>query len=234
MKRKRSRGFEGLAVVFAFTLASSAAAQVPVTPQQADVLQRPVELLGLDGTGSDAVTGFLVQAQVPGGIILIYDECAQPRLEHFSFPRGTLQQGLDYISTTEVSWRWTYKDGVVLAAHGDADKTILNTVIRAVDISSRDALSFAAQKLFLTPEVQAAVSKAGLEEMVPPIGFSAMQPSGKHSQQESTASQQKHLQNITLEKALNSLAEMHGSAVWRYEQFKCGAKSSYRVGWAGS
>lgn len=207
-------------------------AQVTATPQQADVLKRPVELRSLDGTGSDAMIGLLVQARVPGGIILIYDECGQPRMKHFSFPRGTLQQGLDYISTTEVSWRWIYKDGVILAARGDTDKTILNTIIRAVDISSKDALSLAAQKLFLTPEVRAAISKAGLEEMVPQIGFSAMQPSGKSSEQEPTATRSMHLQNVTLEKALNSLAEMHGSAVWRYEQFKCGTKSSYRVGWA--
>ena len=215
-----------------FLAAAICYAQALAPPRQVDVLQRSVELSSFEGTASYAAEQLLVQSRVAGGITLIYDECAQPDTKHFSFPRGTLRRGLDYISTTDSSWKWTYSDGVVLVARGNSDKTILNTIIRAADISPKDAPSVAAQRLLQAPEVRAAINKAGLEEMVPPIGFSAMRPTGEGSAEDSAAIRPKHLQNVTLESALNSVAAMHGAAVWRYEQFKCGKKSSYRIGWA--
>src|SRR5580698_8542151 len=212
-----------------FLLTGICQAQVP-THQQIVVLARQVELRNLDGTSADAIAALLTQAQAPGGIISAYGACTAPGTEHISVSPGTLQQGLDYISMVDPSRKWTLKDGVILVGHDTANGTILNTVIRSIDISPNDALSLVAQRLLQTVETQTAIKEANLDEMIPPLGLSPIKPSEETSSRKS-APPSKHFENVTLEQALNSLAAMHGNAVWHFEQFKCGAKSSFRISW---
>ena len=205
--------------------------QAALPPKQDSALLRPVETRSLDGTSVDAVAALLAQAQVPGGVISTYESCAGSGPRHFALPRGTLRQGLDYISMIDASRRWTYKNGVVLVGYDSTDHTILNTVIHEVDINPKDALSLAAQRLFETAEAREAIRKANLDTMPAPLGFSPNKHGGQGPQREAAAALPKHFQNITLEEALDSIAVMHGNAVWHFEQFKCGAKSSFRISW---
>jgi hypothetical protein len=204
-----------------FALQASAAALGP------DVLNRQVALGHSPRTSAEAVSSLLAQARTPGGIISIYDGCAKPSPQVFSLAEANLKQALDYVSTVDHARNWTYADGLILVGLEQADDTILNTVISDIEIPPGEALSLSAQRLLHTPEVQAAIEKAKLNEITPELGFGQISRNPKPPQ----IDQPTHLQGVTLMKALNTLASMKGTPVWEFEQTKCNNKSSFRLDW---
>ncbi len=206
--------------------------QTSAFAQEVAALSRPVALVNLKGTSDDAVAALLNQARIPGGIVSLYAGCVKPREHTFSLQDGTLQRGLDYILTIDDSRRWTQRDGVILVGFQLTGKTILSTIIRELYVNPNDPLSLSVQRLLASREVRESVEKAGLIEMSPELGFSSIAKPGATALEESRAQQTMYFHEITVEQTLNALASKNRTAVWHYEQFVCGGKSSFRLSWA--
>jgi len=196
-----------------------------------ELLKRPAVLRNMKGTSAEAIASLLAQARVPGGIVSISANCDKPNDLLFASKSETLQGGLDYVSSLDASQAWIYKNGVVLAGRKQARKTLLKTTISEITIDPNETLSLATQRLLETAEVRGEVAKNGLEELTTPLGFSAIQPVSNRPSVSSENRKPELLQRKSLEDALNALALSRNSAVWHYEQFVCGKKTSFRVSW---
>jgi hypothetical protein len=198
---------------------------------KSEILLRPATLRNMKGTAPDAIASLLTQARVPGGIISIYANCTKPSQLLFSSKSETLKNGLDYVSSTDASDAWIFKDGVVVVGFKQAQHTLLKTVISEVKINPNETLSLATQELLGSPELKEAIAKSGLEEATISLGFSAVQTKSNGVSIPAENRKQEPLRGRTLEEALNALALSRSSAVWHYEQYTCGKNSSFRVSW---
>lgn len=207
-------------------------AQTPAPSSSVATLDRPVGLSDLKGTSADAAASLLLEAQVPGGVISKYDDCAQPTELVFSLPAGTkLVDGLNYVSGLDNSRQWAYRDGVVVVGSKLTGPTLLNTILGQVRTEAMGSLTLSTQQLLESAAVRRQIKKTGLIQMNTPIGFSAVSKSEVSSG--SSALERPHFdfQGKSLEQALNILAVSNGRGVWHYEQFECGQKTSFRIGW---
>jgi hypothetical protein len=187
-------------------------------------------------TTSGAVVSILLsEAHTPGGIVSVYDNCSQPEVREFSLTETTLGQGLDYVSRIDATRTWIYSDGVIVVGSNLADRTILSTIIRDVDIYQREPLSLTAQRVLSTPDVRSRIQKGQITELNPDLGFAQVPRPSSASPSEPSPSTNadvpKRLHNVALIDALNLIAKSHGAGVWEYEQFSCRGKSSFRLNW---
>ena len=203
--------------------------QTAPSSSESEVLSRHVALDGSTRTSVDAMSLMLAQASVPGGIISVSNGCTSPNPRAFPLAETTLKDGLDYVSTIDPARKWSYGERLILIGMEHANSTILNTVINDVEIQPGDALTLSTQRLVHTSEVQASIQRAGLEEISPELGFGQIPRNPKPASPET--SKPIHLHQVTLVKALNTLALTKGTAVWEYEQSTCNGKSSFRLDW---
>lgn len=208
--------------------------QAPAPAQETAVLRRPVALSALKGTSAVAAITLLAEAHVPGGVISLYNRCTAPSDQRFSLQETTLEQGLDYVSTIDSSRKWNYQEGLIIVGYEVAEKTILKTTLHDVDIDPNDALSLSTERLLGTVELREQVKREGLLEMSTALGFSAISRNGTAPPEKSRTSKPKHFPEITMVQALNFLASTKGMAVWHYEQFVCGNRTSFRLSWVVS
>jgi len=221
--------WDSLALAWTLILCTLQASPSAVEPS---VLNRPVALNHLRLTTGATMSLLLSEAQVPGGIISIYEHCEQPNEREFSLDETTLKQALDYISTIESTRTWTYKDGLILVGLEQSDKTILRTVIHDVDFNPTEALTLSAQRLLETPEVRTSIQNAELNELSPELGFGQIRKNPSAASLQSSLNEAKHLHEISLLHALNVVAATKGTGVWEYEQFNCSNRTSFRLNWA--
>jgi hypothetical protein len=182
-------------------------------------------------TSGAAISTLLSEAHTPGGIVSIYDNCSQPDVREFSLDETTLGQGLDYVSRIDAKRTWSYSNGLIMVGSELADKTILDTVIRDVDIYPRAPLTLTAQRLLSTPDIRSRIQREQISEQNPDLGFAQIPKQSPVSSSEPTANVAKHLRKVTLMDALNFSAKTHGAGVWEYQQFGCQNKSSFRLTW---
>ncbi len=201
-------------------------AQAPVPADRVEILSRPAAVKTFKATSGAAIADLLDGTHVPGGIVSVYSRCATPIEYQFSFSGATLEQELDYISSVDTSRRWIYRDGVILVGSEFLPRTILNTIIKDVDIKSDDALSLSTQRLLESPEVRG----RAVEGMIEVSGFYAV-PKPSMPTEDLAAPASRHLHQVTLADALAAVATMKGKNVWHYEQFECSSKPTYRIAW---
>jgi hypothetical protein len=200
--------------------------------ENTDALDRAVTIKNLRGTSADAVSTLLVEAEVPGGVVSVYDNCARPTEHVFSSPpAATLRQALDYVSTVDHARTWAYRDGVIIVGSGPTSNTILGTVLGEVTIEPTDSLSLATQKLLESKEMKDKIRRAGLVELNTPLGLYAVRRADTIPSSLAHSSKAIQTRGKTLEQALNVLASSNGMAAWHYEQFGCAKKTSFRVSW---
>jgi len=212
-------------------ITSFLSAQAPVPADKVEILSRPAAAKTFKGASGAAVADLLAGTRVPGGIISVYSRCATPTEYQFSFSGATLEQELDYISYIDTSRKWIYRDGVILVGSDILPRTILNAIIKDIDIKPDDALSLSTQRLLQSPEVRDRANVAGLVEgMTQVSGFYAL-PNSSTPTEHPAAPASRHLHQVTLADALDEVATMKGKNVWHYEQFECGSKPTYRVVW---
>jgi len=125
--------------VFVCTLALYTSQTSPQT-RKTTPLSRTVALGGASTTSGAAVSFLLSEARVPGGIISVYDKCAQSSPQEFSLKETTLKEALAYVSQIDGSRKWLFANGLVVVGSQLTGKTILNTVIGDVDIDSNELL----------------------------------------------------------------------------------------------
>jgi hypothetical protein len=201
-----------------------------VKTSQQDVLSRVASVKPYTGASSGAIADLLAGTHVPGGIVSVYSRCSTPAQYQFPFDGATLGKELDYVRSIDSSRVWIYRDGFIIVNHDLINRTVLAANISDIDVNPDDALTLSTQKLVRSPEVAKRVKDLRLEEMYNRGGFSAIRASG-YPNEEVPASPPQHLHQINLEDALNRLASIKGNAVWHYEQFECGTKSTFRIQW---
>jgi hypothetical protein len=210
---------------------SSLVTEVPTQSPDTGALNRSVALTDFKGTSADAVASLLTKAEVPGGVVSIYEGCTQPEQRVFSLQGATLSHGLDYISSLDGSRKWIFQEGVVVVGSGLVSETPLSTVLGEVVIDSTDSLSLSTQKLLESVEVRQRIKKIGLVELNTPLGLSGVSRTEAGHPQARPKPQPIHLNGKRLEQVLNILASSKGKAVWHYEQFVCDQKTSFRISW---
>jgi hypothetical protein len=194
------------------------------------ILDRPVALKDLNGTSAEAVEVLLAESGASGGVISVYDRCAQPRTRVFSVQGVTLRGGLDYILTLDGSRKWTYQDGVLVVGLTPPGATLLDTVLGESSVDPEVPLTLSTQKLLQSKEVAARIAKMGLVELTVPLGYSAA-PKDVAAAASPRQPPLKIQSGRTLQQALDILASSKGRAIWQYEQFTCGHKSAFRITW---
>jgi hypothetical protein len=206
-------------------------AQTPAPADKVEMLNRPAGIKTFTATSGAAVADLLDGTHVPGGIISVYSRCATPTEYQFSFSGATLEKELDYIASIDTSRKWIFREGAILVGSDMLPRTILNAIIKEIDLKPDDALSLTTQRLLESQEVRDRAKVAGLEEgMTPVSGFYAL-PNPSTPNEHLAPAAPRHLHQVTVAEALDQLAMMKGQKVWHYEQFECGNRPSYRITW---
>jgi len=217
-----------------FLISGLGASQTIAQASKLEPLKRPAALKKMKGTSADAIASLLAQANMAGGIISTYSDCGKPKEHLFVTKSGTLQDNLDYVSSLDASQAWIYENGVILAGFKQAPKTLLATTISEVKIDPNETLSLATQRLLGSSELREVIARTGVEESASPLGYSSV-PSRQGAYSTTKEDRQPEvLYGKTFEEALNALALSRNSAVWHYEQYVCGKRSSFRVSWVVS
>lgn len=107
----------------------------------------------------------------------------------------------------------------------------MNTAISKVTIEPTETLSLATQHILESIELKDVIGRTGMEQLTTPLGFSEIQNNSDSTSPSPENRKREVLFGKTLEDALNALALSRNSAVWHYEQYNCGKKSSFRVSW---
>ena len=209
------------------------AREVSGGPKRADdqsVLAREIELPNLKEACLENAAGLALDAaSVPGGIILARP-CAQRTRHNYVF-RGpaSLRDVIKVITSTDPSYAWSIKGGVVNIAPRVQSPPILDTRISAFDSGSATALEAAVSMLLQLPEVRDRMKDLGFEE-----GFNSLQ--GYRVLRKQQASSQTHprelgvqVEDVSLREALNAIVRAHGRGVWVYEEYRTSGKRYFRI-----
>jgi len=195
-------------------------------------LDRTISLKNFHGTTADAVSAMLAQARLSGGIVTLSDRCAQPDQLPLNLNEISIRNGLDQIANIDHSRAWIFSSGQILVGNQLLKKTILSKTVGEVVFKGGEPLSLSTQRLIQSKEVQQQVTRAGLQELSPSLGFAGVEGQSGQTTSHSVDQPVKRVSHKQLYEALNALAAARGRvSVWHYEQFSCGGKQSFRISW---
>jgi hypothetical protein len=174
----------------------------------------------------NALTSALSAAHVPGGVATI-TACES---ENYDLaPVGsTLGDVLDAIVLANPQSRWFVDDGVVNLVPSSNEPTLLDAKIANFHGNYGKTQDDMLQKLLAMPEVKEAAARLQLSEGSTEIGLSSLARPGFEAT-EPTKGYPLHLQNATVREILNALARAHGSAVWSYQERRCGGPKEFSI-----
>jgi hypothetical protein len=209
------------------------AAEVPGRPKKADdqsVLARKIQLPNLKGACLANAAGLALDAaRVPGGIILARP-CAQQARHNYAFRApASLRDVIEVITSSDPSYGWSIKEGVVSIAPRIQTPPILDTRISAFDSGRATALEAAVNMLLQLPEIRNRMKGLGFEE-----GFNSLQGYRVLRNQEAGFETQPRelgvkVENVSVREALNAIVRAHGHGVWVYEEYRNSGKRYFRI-----
>lgn|SRR5262245_33469605 len=193
-----------------------------------EVKGRQVRKIDLDQvTTINAVTSALNAAHVPGGIATITN-CG-PESFNLTPAGSTLGDVLDSIVAANPQYKWHVDDGVVVnLVPASNEPTLLDAAIANFEGEYGKTQDDILQKLLSMPEVKEARTRLHLREGFTEIGFRPLARPGFEGP-EPTKGFALHLRNTTVRDVLNALARAHGSAVWSYQEKRCGGQKEFSI-----
>jgi hypothetical protein len=177
-------------------------------------------------TTMNALTSALSAAHVPGGVATI-TAC---ELETYNLaPVGsTLGDVLDAIVVANPQSRWFNDDGVVNLVPSSNEPTLLDAKIANFHGNYGKTQDDMLQKLLAMTEVKEAATRLQLSEGFTEIGLRPLSRPGFEPAEEAKG-YALHLHNTTLREVLNALVRAHGSAVWSYQERRCGGPKEFSL-----
>jgi hypothetical protein len=177
-------------------------------------------------TTMNALTSALGAARVPGGVATI-TACES---ENYDLaPVGsTLKNVLDAIVVANPQLRWFIDDGVVNLVPRSNKPTLLDTNVANFEGNYGKTQDDMLVKLLAMPEVKEAATRLQLTEGFSEIGLRPLARPG-FEPTEAAKGYALHLQNATVREILNALVRAHGSAIWSYQEKRCGGPREFSI-----
>jgi hypothetical protein len=218
-----------LTVLIAITISISGAVGQDSQGLSADEIKgRPVGGIKLDHVSTiNALTRALSSAQVPGGVATI-TTCVADK-SHDLAPLGpALGDALDAIVIADPQYRWYIDQGAVNLVPSNNEPTLLDVVIPDFKVDQAKTIEGIVIKLLAILEVKEGITRLQLTPGSSGGGITSLARPGFVGKEENKGFTL-HLQNITLQAALNAVARTHGSAVWSYQEKRCNALKEFSI-----
>jgi hypothetical protein len=172
-------------------------------------------------TVTNAFSGSLSRAKVPGGIVTV-SSCPGEEVKH-TYPGLpsplTLREALDAIVVADPRYRWQVEDGIINLMPVRGEPELLDTRIAEFYLENAVSVLAALSRLLELPEVRQRRIELGLK--------SGLQFGGLQSPNPRRLTV--HLQDVTLREALNAIARAHGYGVWSYTEFHCNGRNEFSI-----
>lgn len=188
-----------------------------------DVLSRQIEFTAITNAAlAEAFALSLSDARAPGGVVKIQGCEPIPVLRYYPAHTSTLRDTLDFIVQSEPDYDWSLNDGVFNLLPKSGEPALLQTRISKLEVKDAESIHLPLSKLMSLPEVQKSIAQLGLSQaatlLLIPISLRPDKPRYTVD-----------CQNVTLREALNTIARVHGSVVWRYAETRCNGKTEYAL-----
>jgi hypothetical protein len=194
-----------------------------------DELDRPMTSgLSLNRvTVVEALTNVLRVAQVPGGVATVRTCAAEQR--YTFMPVGpTLRDALDSIVIANPEYRWYFDQGVVNVLTSSDKPSLLDLTIANFEVDHVKSLDNILAKLLATSELKEGATRLHLRQGFAEIGLRSLERPGSNTNKED-GGLTLHMRSVTLQEILNALAREHVTAVWSYQEERCGAVNSFSI-----
>jgi hypothetical protein len=181
-----------------------------------------------DMSVGEAFAHLLISNHITGGMALSFvctpdGNISQPK--HFFTLSGlTVRQALDEVVRQDENYQWKQANQMIILypRHGMPD--ILNTEIGHLEINEEKyTLSAASDALLQLPEIKARKAQLKLQEGTKYIigGIDRLE----------MLKSKVSMVDVTMYEALNAIARVNGSVVWRYAESHCNGENLVNVTW---
>jgi hypothetical protein len=176
---------------------------------------------------------FLRDNGLSGGIVLMSDSCEDPPLVHWRAKQGSpFRQVLDDFQAYNPDYRWDLRGNVLNVVPAAGLPPLLAAKIRTFDLHTTDQLTPypPLRSLLDTSEMRLAATELHLKEGSYTGGLAVARDSSAPPEPPKAPSPiDVHLKNISLQDALNAVAQAYGHVVWWYRQRTCQGQVTYTV-----
>jgi len=175
---------------------------------------------------TNALTTAFSSAAVSGGIVIIAG-CGDDPTYNFRSFGPTLRDALNAIVAVDNQYVWRLDGYAINVTPQRGPLPLLRSHIRELNIRNAHSVDEALSQTLNLPELRKRVRELNLTRGFMRTGLSDLaRPDGPAVIQ---SSYNLNLKNVSLQQALNAIAQADGKAVWQYRETRCNAKTEFQI-----
>lgn len=179
-------------------------------------------------TITNAITRILRAGHVPGGVVTV-TTCGANETYTFAPVGSTLRDALDSVVIADPRYEWYIDEGAINLVPSSKKPALLDVIIKDFKVNHTKTLDKVVRELLSSPEVRSRANELHLTQGAMQIGIAALDRPGSAEVEESNDFTL-HVQNLSVRDILNTIARMHGTAVWSYHENLCKGETEFSVG----